>query len=512
MKYISWNRKEILTALSLSAAALLTGAAFIYRGGMSEPDSVVMAAGMARMVAGEPLSECMLYGRYLNPGIYFLFKLLSPVFVRSPGDTIQFLNIIGLLSFSLFAGLFYRLLRRRFDRTVAACCTLITYLTPVFWESGTYFHPVVPALALLTGAILLFDRISTSPGGICTFAMVTLLSAASAVMRNEVLLAAPALLAAAAFSTRPKRNISLVAIVTLISAIAFMLVTRAVSVEDQGGQAGFFERFSSWLSGSISLRGILRTIPWAVMATGTVTVLAASWGTLNRFRDRDTRVMIIPALLWAAPAAAWLLWPVPVLRHYFIAVPAIVFILAATILPGRSKRAVITITAIVITLNLGLPELLYRSYNSLRPNRAKEPHGTFFYRHSLVEDRIERYHLLQEKVSAFIEPGPAPGSRCAVIPVNWEIYGYTIYCLAGRAQLTGLENNAARGIDTHDFQMWGRSIRLLQSKRFDLDQISEEMLQELGNSAVPGCTVLLPDEILEKTAARLQAHTEISTY
>lgn len=509
MKYTTWDRKDFLTATSLSAAASLAGALFLHRGGMSEPDSVVMAAGMARMAAGEPLVDCMLYGRYLNPGIYFLFRLLHPVFVRSPGDTILFLNILGILSFSLLNGLFYLILQRRFERTIAACCTMIAMLTPVFWESGTYFHPVVPALAMLAGAILLFGRISASPGGIIAFCAVTLLAAAATVMRNEVLLAAPALLAAALFSTRTRRNIGLVTIITLISVIVFVAVSRAISV---AGQAGFFGRFSSGLAASISFRGAVRTVPWAAMALGTASILAASWGVLKRIRNRDTRTIIIPAILWAAPALAWLLWPVPVLRHYFIAVPAIAFLLAGTVLEGRRKRTVITFTTIVILLNLGLPELLYRSYNSVRPDAAKEPHGTFFYRHSLVEDRIERYHLLQEKVTAFIGPGTDRGSLCAVIPVNWEIYGYMIYCLAGRAEQKAPGNDPATGIDSHDFQRWGRSIRLLQSTRFDLDQIGEEMLKKLESSDGSGCTIMLPEELLEETAARLPANTGIFTY
>jgi len=112
------DRRDALAISALLAAALLAGYSFVYRGGMSEPDSVVMAAGMARMAAGAPLSECMLYGRFLNPGIYLLFRVLQPLFAVSPGGTIDFLNTIGVLSWSLLPPLFYLLLRRRSGRTV----------------------------------------------------------------------------------------------------------------------------------------------------------------------------------------------------------------------------------------------------------------------------------------------------------------------------------------------------------------------------------------------------------
>ena len=44
-----WNPGDATTAAALSTAAFLTGWLFMYRGGMSEPDSVVMAAGMAML-------------------------------------------------------------------------------------------------------------------------------------------------------------------------------------------------------------------------------------------------------------------------------------------------------------------------------------------------------------------------------------------------------------------------------------------------------------------------------
>jgi len=378
----------------------------------------------------------------------------------------------------------------------------------------------VPALALLAGAILLFDRISSSPAGIIAFLAVTVLAAASTVMRNEVLLAVPALLAAAAFSTRPKRNISLTILTTFISVIVFMAVARAVSIDGQAGLSGFSGDFSSWLAGSASLKGLLRTIPWALMVMGTASVLLASWGTLGQLMNRKnggirqrSPVTLIPALLWAVPVILiWLLWPVPVLRHYFVAVPAIVYLLAATVLSGRRKRAIIMITAAVIALNLGLPEFLYRTYNSVRPHGAKEPHGTFFYRHSLVEKRIERYQVLSDEISACSEAVQELEPRCVILPVNWEIYGYATYSLAGRSTRSGFERDPATGIDTHEFETAGSTIRLIFSSRFDFDMIDKETLLEIERSAGPGCIVLLPGEIREKVASRLPASVRITTY
>ncbi len=501
-------------------SAMLAGSAFIYRGGMSEPDSVVMAAGMARIAAGGSLSSCMLYGKYLNPGIYIVFKMIHPLFVRSPGDTIPFLNMLGVLSFSLCISLFYLLLRRRFDRTVAVCGALTTMMTPVFWETGTYFHPIVPALALLTGSILLFDRISSSPSGIISFLAVTTLASASAVMRNEVLFAVPALLAAAALSERPARNIGLVAVISLMSGLAFLSVARAVSVEGQEGLTGFSGGFSSTLAGEASLKGLLRTVPWAVMVVGTASILLAAWGTLSRLVGRNTGragersiTILVPALLWAVPVILiWLLWPVPVVRHYFFAVPAIVYLLAATLLSGRGKRTVILITAAVIAINLGLPELLYRTYNSTRQGHAKEPHGTFFYRHSLVQNRIDRYQTLIDAITSFSETGQKDEPLLVIVPGNWEIYGYTAYSLAGRSTPSGFDSGTTAGIDTHDFETAGSPIRLIVSGRFDFDRIEEETLLAIERSATPGCVLLLPAGIRDIVAARLPADIEIAVY
>lgn len=521
-RFSQLDRVDIPVLISLLAAALLSGFLFVYRGGMSEPDSVVMAAGMARMVAGEPMSACMLYGRFLNPGIYFLFRLLQPVFVRSPGDTIFFLNTFGVMSWSLLTPLFYLLLRRSSGLAVAACGSLMMMLTPVFWETGTYFHPVVPALALLAGAILLFDRISSTPGGIFALVIVTVLAAAATVMRNEVLLTAPALIAAAAFSKRPKRNISLASLITALSILAFLLTLRAVSEDGPEGPSSFLRRFSSGLFGSVSPRGLLKTIPWAVMSMGTASVLLAVWGILRSLvgrrhadRVRQPAGMIVPALLWALPVVfMWVLWPIPILRHYFAAVPAIVYIIAVLILRGRSRRAIIVITACTVILNLGVPEILYRTYNAAHPMGIKEPHGTFFYWHSRAGDRIERYHAMWDRLSSFTEGLHGEAHRCAVLPANWEIYGYAAYFLAGRADHAGFENDPASGIAVHEFEAPGSAIFIVFSSRFAPagreDAIDYMDLME--RQALAGCVLLLSAEEAERAGGTIPLPVEIITY
>jgi len=423
------------------------------------------------------------------------------------------------MSWSLLTPLFYLLLRRRFDGTVSACCTATMMLTPVFWETGTYFHPVVPALALLAGAILLFDRVSGSPGGISAFVAVTFLAAAATVMRNEVLITVPALLAAAAFSNRPRRNVALTALITALSVLAFILTARAVSEGGPEGPSGFLRRFSSGLIGSASPRGLLKTVPWAVMSMGTASVLLATWGILRMAaksgrapRDRRAPAMVIPALLWAAPVVlTWLLWPVPVLRHYFFAVPAVVYLLAALVLRGRSRRAVIVISAAVIILNLGLPEALYRSYNSIVTHAVKEPHGTFFYRHSLVEERIGRYHVLWDRLSGLAETTRSGGYRCTVLPADWEIFGYAVYRLAGLAGQTGSESDPASGITVHRFETPGSVIYIFFSGRFALGGHDDktDYMDLMERWAMSGCALLLPAERAEKAVSAIPLPLEI---
>ncbi|MGM0484761.1 MAG: glycosyltransferase family 39 protein, partial [Candidatus Krumholzibacteriota bacterium] len=254
--------RERLIITGLIIVALATRLVYIYRGGMSEPDSVVMAAGMTRMLSPDSsFVESMLYGRQLNPGIYFIFKAIYPLIFDSPKYVIGFLNCLGVLSAALITWPLYLIFRKIFSNIISAGAVLIFIFTPITWELGTYFHPIMPALVLALISILTFNRISSSSKGVIYFVITCLAGSAAVIMRTEVLLVLPSAAVYILYCGQRRRNLFLLLSISAIAVVSYLSLVAIISPSASTGSQGlqdFAEKFMSMYFKSISMTGILK--------------------------------------------------------------------------------------------------------------------------------------------------------------------------------------------------------------------------------------------------------------
>ncbi|MEJ2720151.1 MAG: glycosyltransferase family 39 protein, partial [bacterium] len=149
---------------------------------MSDPDSVAIAAGMARYFSHDTsFKDIILYGRQMNPGIYLFFRLLYPALFDSPSMVMPFLNFIGVASAVILPVPLFYVFRRKLGDAVAAAAVLLFIFTPLVWETSLSFHPVLPAALLLSLACLTWRRIDGRPTGRAWFAVTCLLAMAALV-------------------------------------------------------------------------------------------------------------------------------------------------------------------------------------------------------------------------------------------------------------------------------------------------------------------------------------------
>ena len=504
--------RERLIITGLIIAALATRFFYIYQGGMSEPDSVVMAAGMARMLSPDcSFVESMLYGRQLNPGIYFIFKAIYPLIFDSPEYVIEFLNWLGALSAALITWPLYLILRKMFSRTISAGAVLIFIFSPITWELGTYFHPIMPALLLALIAFLTFNRISSSPKGIIYFVITSLAGSAAVIMRTEVLFVLPPAAVYILFSRQRRKNLVVlfsISAIAIVSYLALMAMISGPASTGGRGLRGFTERFISMYFKSVSMTGILKTTVWAVMGIGVATVILIIIYSLNNLfrkgrivQNREGRKVLITSLFWILPSLIiWLLYPVPITRHFFIVIPAAVVILSETVFKRYPNGRIAIIATSIIILNLAIPEILYRGYNSISRGSEKEPHGTFFYYHSRVNERISRYHKMQKEIEDIASKGPGYSSGL-FIPVNWESYGYALYGMAETGELVYEgSSEISPGMFIHEYSLFGTDVVLAFSNDFRGKSIPDQIFRKLKRALSEGRIVVLPKDLTDRKA------------
>ncbi len=207
----------------------------------------------------------------------------------------------------------YILLRRRFDRRVTTGCILLIIFSPLVWELGTYFHPIIPATLLLLLSLLTWEKIAWSPSG-CFFCLLTyILASASVVMRAEVLLVTPALCAGVLLSRTRRRNFVRFCSVLPAVLITYLVIVQSISKPTDipsHGLLQFVQTFGEGFRHSFSFAATRRSIIWACLGIGTGLVFVSAFGLIARPRnyllkigaepDRDIKDSIV-AIIWIAP-------------------------------------------------------------------------------------------------------------------------------------------------------------------------------------------------------------------
>ncbi|MFO7916149.1 MAG: hypothetical protein R6U43_10750 [Candidatus Krumholzibacteriales bacterium] len=170
------------------------------------------------------------------------------------------------------------------------------------------------------------------------------------------------------------------------------------------------------------------------------------------------------------------------------------------------------IVALIIILNLAIPEILYRGYNSLSAGPGKEPHGAFFYYHSRVNARISRYHVMQKEIENIASRGPGYSSGL-FIPVNWESYGYALYGMAETGELVyERSREISPGTFIHEYSLFGTDAALAFSNDFSRKSIPGEIRRKLTEAVAIGNTAVLPAELKNSDAVRGIPDAQIRIY
>jgi len=519
--------REARVVFFLVVLTFISRALFIYKNGMGDADSVAIAAAMARLYSGDAdiLKDAVLYGRQLNPGVYLLLNPFYRTIFNSPSSMIPFLNWLSVLTASLSVIPLYVLFRKVLDNVTSSLCILLVVFSPLVWEAGTYFHPIAPASFFLFLSIVTAAKISTSFKGILYYLATVIFATLSIITRVEVLIAVPAVLLYILLSRRRKSGLTIFMSVFLPACIIYIFAVSSIKGSQglqRAGFIGYINFFTKSFVSTFSTKGLIRSVPWAVMGVGTGTILVCCISLLYllqgrllpRFDEYRVKAFIAAAVVWAIPfLTLWIWQPVPILRHYFLAVPALVLI-AGFYLQQVSRRRLVLLVTFVFILNLALPEFMYRGYNSAHPGKEKEPHGAFFYYHERNCRRIARYLVLQKEVIQSAESSRKTGSTdTLLVPANWEMFAYLLYGMAQTGELERLPDGvSARGFKVRNYRLHNLAIRIERVPVFSFRVIPEVIGDILSEAAMEGYRVVVPVEVLEEADLHLKPLLKCETY
>jgi hypothetical protein len=500
---------ERLRAASIALFAFAMGAAFVYRQGMAEPDSVVMAAGMAMGMGTEAqFGDALLYGRQVSPGMYFVARALYPLFFDTTAHLMGFLNWLSIASFAGLAWLLYRFFRSSMTPTAATAALLVLVTTPLVWESSTYFHPLVPAAFLLAASALAWRRFDAAQTRIAWLVPCALLAALALVIRVEIVWGVPAALVAILAKPGRVRRLAAFAAVAAVSVAAYAVVSRLIAGE--ASSAGHSLRsYASMIHGmyawSASLGAMKRSVPWMVMGMGVATLAAVGLALANFLtarrngtgdETRATTTRIVVALVWVLPAIAfWLPQPTPILRHYFLSAIGLAWLAGCLVPREWSPRRIYLVALAIAVLNLALPEAAYRAYNRANADAPKTANGAFFYYHAQTEARIARQRTMARQVMETMQAAGSPG---AFAQVDWEGYAYMAYEIYTRAP------DARRITYTHlaprtayyVFRSDGAELRLIQTVGLARGAGKDAVTTTATEAAASGLTLFLSRDAL----------------
>lgn len=494
------KHRDTRAIVLLTTLVLATRIPLVYHGGMGEPDSVAMAAGMAKgMTTAANMSDTFVYGRQVSPGMYLFTGFVYPKLFADPRHLIAFLNWFSVASFALMMWPLYALFRRSMPVHAASFAILLAAFSPLVWESSTYFHPLIPACLLLLISLVCGRHIGRSARGIAYLAMAAATAAAAFLIRTEVIFVAPALVVGALVSKRKLRNTVLTCSLGAWTALVYVAVQRVLpgAVETSSHNIASYVRMTWGLySSGFSIPGLTRSVTWAVLGIGVGALAAAAWGVLGWFRARPVGGgALATALVWVLPAVLfWLPQPIPILRHYFLSTLGVAWLVGALALSRVSKRRAAAVAAVVALASLVVPEAAYRSYNATQPESAKEPHGAFFYYHGRTTARIARYRSLARELVEAVRNDP-PG---AAVLVGWEGFAYIldeIYTnTRGAVRLSRVPDNPNVTYERYAFD--GGELRVIRAIRVTEGALPTEIVRELATRArEEGFRVFLPAEM-----------------
>ncbi len=484
-----WYSGDAGIALALALIAFLARALFLYRDAMPDPDALMMAAGMAIDLNGDlPRGDALLYGRHVSPGAAFLVRALYPLLFDDARSMVACLNWGTAILSALTASTVFVLARRYLPRAAAVGAAAVWITNAVAWESGTYFHTIVPSTFLLLLAMVLAFRIGASTRGAAWYAATAVCASAAFLVRTEIVFAGPALLVWTFTSPRARRDTLVLASLAAVVVGVYALVLAAIARESTVPSGGF-RAYTSWYAASFSPRGMDRTVVWAALSLGVASLAAVAWAGLRRRAPRGQGRLVAFALAWVLPSAIfWMLAPVPVLRHFYLATVGVAWLVGAVVL--HDARRAIVLAAAIAALNLALPEAFYAGVRAAT-GVAKAPHGTFFSAHSYWSRRVAGFVALRERTGACLD---ASATQSEAAFVTWEAAAHVIYRLgvSGRRVHRIVKEKAGGSVDLVRFDFDGGSLQIIQYIYFDDPAVQERVRAMVDAARARGDCVAVP--------------------
>ncbi|HEX5133384.1 MAG TPA: glycosyltransferase family 39 protein [Candidatus Krumholzibacteria bacterium] len=388
---------DLAVVLALAVVVIAARMLLLYRQGSPEPDSLAMVSGMTMALRGAiPFRDAFLYGREGSPGMYLVGLFVYPLFSRDAAQLLPFLNGLVVLASVSMVWPAYRIARRILSPVLAALVVLIAMLAPAVWELSTYFHPEVPAVALLVWAVWLATPGRDGRVGTLRSALAIVAGVCALLCRFHVVFALPGLVLAALLSPARRRHVTMLAITTLAGGLIYAAIQSAASVSESGASGGFLGYVGMIVDmyrHGFSVAGLSRSAVWAAFGLGVATVLALPIAAFcNRGKTGGSTRHIWIGVVWALPSLLfWLPQPTPILRHYVLPALGLTYALAALLSASTHARRTVIVAAAILVANVALPEAAYRAYNATHAQTPKTPHGAPFYFHAAESRRIQRY-------------------------------------------------------------------------------------------------------------------------
>jgi len=294
-------------------------------------------------------------------------------------------------------------------------------------------------------------------------------------------------------------------VISVLAAAAYLYVSTTVSpATTHGGVGAYLKMIAGMYAHGFNLRGLPRSGTWMVLGLGVATIACCITALTRHPPTNPTEVrgrLLGVALAWALPSILfWLPQPVPILRHYLLASMGLAAFLGATLLGRFTARRLVVVSAAIATLNLAVPELLYRVYNA-HSSPAKAPNGSFFYFHERSVDRIARNNALADRIvscSSGGQPGDDSPRSCAL--VTWEGFAHVAYAAATsgrRAEPTPAEM-IFPGVRYVRFTIGDGDIRLINYVYFEDPALRAAVARIMEQSRERGYCLFAPRELRER--------------
>jgi hypothetical protein len=431
--------------LILLVDALIT-APFVFRHGV-EGDTLRYALDSTRWRAGE-LALPQLFNAELSFGYYGLVRLLAATFRLDLASLPFALNLLSLVAGIGGVACLYLWWRRWFGPPAAFRLAGLWLLSPAWWSAQLYGNANVVGLSLAAAAAAAlpsgafsgarargetgrFVLRAAAAGALGTFALC---------VRMDVAMLATGILAWAFWGKEKPGVRTVLAWGLACAAAAFLARAVYVGVATGSGTVGFHWRNNfalgawSWFYGNVAALGFC----------GPPLVLGASLAALLAWRSRGSGTVRATAVLWALPAAIFILFArIHLSRILLPILPAFFLPLAAWAAEDRHRR-----DGILISLALGAQLVMLPVPDALARLGLRSPHGGrtnhYLFLGNMVSDhfRIARNarDLMQDAFRFAAEPADPPLPTPAVIGEDVIFYEYALKATVRDAKVRTLKS------------------------------------------------------------------------